>query len=282
MEDQADYITESKEALEMLGKGYDDPSVEIEPARTVVERRGAEFKEIERAAFVKISTSFKGELVGMSDAALKVWLFISLSVNRKTGRANPGLRTIAAALGKGVNTIRECLTELESLGLLLVDRNSKKYNIYEPTNYVSANRSDVSEPDTVEKSVSENSESVSENSESVSASQILNQRNQNKPELRKPDLLDGILKYHLHPKAIQDSIRDYFKLTPNWEAKYNRQFMEWSMEQGISPEQIKQAAELWRIDKRFNWTVPTLKGIQEHWLELTATEIYTGVKPHAL
>lgn len=88
----------------------------------------------------------------------------------------------------------------------------------------------------------------------------------------KPDLLDGMIKYHISPKAIQDAFRDYFKLTPNWEAKYNAQFMQWAVETGITPEQVKQAADLWRTDKRFNWHVPTLKDIQEHWLELVEIE----------
>jgi hypothetical protein len=185
MEDQADYITE---ALDLL---HGEPSLVIEPERTIIERRGGELKETVVPAFVKISTSFKGELVGMSDAALKVWIFIALSVNRKTGTAHPGLRTIAAALGKGVNTIQDCIKELETAKLLQVDRQSKKYNIYEPLGYVSANRLDpVSEPDTVQESVSEKPESVSEKPESVSDSQILNQRNQ-----KKPDLVDGLLHF---------------------------------------------------------------------------------------
>jgi hypothetical protein len=25
---------------------------------------------------------------------------------------------------------------------------------------------------------------------------------------------------------------------------------------------------LWRVDKRFNWSIPTLKGIHDHWLDL--------------
>jgi len=98
----------------------------------------------------------------------------------------------------------------------------------------------------------------------------------------KPDILDGILEYQLHPKAIQDAIKKYFKLTPNWEAKYNTQFMEWAVETGITPEQVQKAAELWRIDKRFNWAVPSLRGIQEHWLELiTPTSVFSREEPKA-
>jgi hypothetical protein len=267
--DIADILAENgyvQEAVEMLGKGYDHPAVEIEAPRTVIERTGGEFREVEKPAFVKISTSFKSELVQISDAALKVWIFIALSVNRNTGRANPGLRTIAKALGKGVNTIQECLQELEALKLLQVDRQSRKYNIYEPTSYVSANRSDpVSGSDTDGETVSEKPETVSENLQSVSDSRILNQRNQ-----REPDLLDAEIHYHLKPKAIKDAFAKYFKLTPNWDAKYNRQFLEWLVDTQVTPEQVEYAADLWRKDKHFNWKAADLKGIQEHWLELIA------------
>ena len=89
------YDAEAVEAMEMLGKGYDHPAVEIEQERTVIQRRAGKLESIDRPAFVKISTAFKQELATISGDALKVWLFISLSINRHTNKANPGLRTIA-------------------------------------------------------------------------------------------------------------------------------------------------------------------------------------------
>jgi hypothetical protein len=81
--------------------------------------------------------------------------------------------------------------------------------------------------------------------------------------------VDFILRSTLQPKAIQDAIARHFKLTPQWEgSKFNRQWMQWAIEQNVTPEQIEQAAKLWGGDKRFNWSHPNLKGIQEHWLEL--------------
>jgi hypothetical protein len=91
-------------------------------------------------------------------------------------------------------------------------------------------------------------------------------------KVKEIDPLDGIIKYQLKPKGIRDAFAKHFKLTPNWEAKYNRQFLEWSVSIDMTPEQIERAADLWRMDKRFNWSIPTLKGIQEHWMELIATE----------
>lgn len=83
------------------------------------------------------------------------------------------------------------------------------------------------------------------------------------------DAVDLFLDYQYHPAQVRKAFADYFRLTPNWEAKYNKQFLEWAVEIKMQPEQVKRAAELWRSDKRFNWMPPSLKGIQEHWLELT-------------
>jgi len=81
--------------------------------------------------------------------------------------------------------------------------------------------------------------------------------------------VDYILKITLSPKAIQDAVAKFFLLTPNWEGnKFNRQWMQWAMENDVTPAQVEFAANLWRSDKRFNWQPPSLKGIQEHWLEL--------------
>lgn len=85
--------------------------------------------------------------------------------------------------------------------------------------------------------------------------------------------VDYILDSTLSPKAIQDAVRDNFRLTPRWEGKYERQWMQWAIDEAkVTPEQIKRAAEVWRTDRRFNWAVPTLKGIHEHWLELTTSQ----------
>lgn len=91
---------------------------------------------------------------------------------------------------------------------------------------------------------------------------------ESKSPRKKPDLVDGILRYQVHPKAVQQAIATHFQLTPNWDAKFNKQFMEWVVENNVQPEQIVIAARTWFGDKRFNWTHASLKSIQEHWLEL--------------
>lgn len=255
-EDKPDYVSD---ALEMIGAGY--AAVEIEKPRTSIERRDGQMKEVSKPAFVKISTAFKSELADISGDALKVWLFICLSINRNTGKANPGLRTIAAGVNLAVNTVQKALRELEDHNLLLVDRDTRHYNLYESPEFVSANRADptVSNGDTVAQTVSNSAQTVSNLDPTVSPSVILNQINQNKP-----DLVDFELS-KLPAMSIRQAVHEYFRLNTNWDTKYNRQWMEWAVEQGITAEQIKTAAETWRSDKAFNWQVPSLKGIFEKW-----------------
>lgn len=174
-EEKPEYLTEAEE---MLGKGYE--SVRIEPERSVIRRVNGKMESYDLPAFVKISTSFKSELAEISGDALKVWLFIALSINRKTGKANPGLRTISENVKLAVNTVQKCLQELENLNLLTVDRQSRKFNIYETHEYVSANRAEptVSNRDTDAETVSNLDTTVSNFAETVSPSVILNQSNQ--------------------------------------------------------------------------------------------------------
>jgi phage replication O-like protein O len=87
---------------------------------------------------------------------------------------------------------------------------------------------------------------------------------------------------------IKNALRDHFKLTPRWSSKFDREWLEWALSENMTAEQIKTAAQLWGSDKRFNWTVPTLKGIAEHWLELIGSgfmpqqQASTGPKAHRL
>lgn len=261
-EQQADYTTE---AMDMLGKGY-EPTIEIEAPRTVTERRGGKLVESARPAFVKIYTDFKQELKDIKGDDLKVWLYLALSVNRYTGDARPGLRKIHEDTGLAVNTVQACLERLEEKNLLDIEKADGKGNVYRPSDYVSANKSTVSNLDTVPPTVSNSALTVSKKGGTVSNQYRKTAQPENQ---REPDILDGILHYQLTPKAIQDAIRDYFKLTPNWQMKFNREFLQWAVDEEVTPDQIKEAARLWGSDKRFNWSHPSLKGIQEHWLQLT-------------
>ena len=93
-----------------------------------------------------------------------------------------------------------------------------------------------------------------------------------KKETPKGDLVDLELS-KLPAISIRKAISDYFKLNVNWDTKTSRQFMEWAVQEGITAAQIEQAADTWRMDKQFNWQVPTLKGIFEKWQMLMDAQV---------
>jgi hypothetical protein len=264
-EEQQEYITE---AIDMLGKGY-EPTIEIEAPRKVTTRRGGKLLEEDRPAFVKIYTDFKQELKDIKGDDLKVWLYLALSVNRFTDDARPGLRKIAEDTGLAVNTVQGCLDRLEESNLLDIERKDGKRNVYRPSDYVSAKKETVSNFDTVPQTVSKSEATVSNSNKTVST-QYRKTAQPEEPDTltRERDLLDATIDFHIKPSAIKEAVKSYFKLTPNWETKFNREFLQWAIQENASPEQIQHAAQVWGRDKRFNWSHPNLKGIQEHWLKL--------------
>lgn len=268
-EEQTKYVAD---ALEMMGTGYDQPTIVIEPPRTVTARQNGRMVEIEEPAWVKFSTDFKGELKTLDEYSLKVFLYIGLSVNWRTGTAFPGIRKIAEDTGMDKGTVAKATANLENLGFLTIQKRDGNSNVYRPVRYISIGTVRPERTPLSDESgeLSDESGELSDKTPELSdASSVKLHNKKNKKENKnKLDIVDGILDYHIHPRAIQDAIKKHFKLTPNWEAKYNIQFMEWVVETGITPEEIEQAAQLWRTDKRFNWSVPTLRGIQEHWLQL--------------
>lgn len=173
---------EIKDAMEMLGAGYDHPSLEIHHSETVIRRRGQKLIEEVIPAFIKISTNFKSELHDIDANALKVWLYIALSINRNTEQAHPGIRTLADACNLDKDTVSRAIKRLEALGLLKVDRDKTKYNIYEIPEYVSANKT-VPIEGTITKTVPTEAKTVPIQSETVPTSWGLNQINQREPDL---------------------------------------------------------------------------------------------------
>jgi hypothetical protein len=262
-----EYVTD---ALEMIGSGYDQPTVVIEPPRSYTARRNGEMIEVDEPAWVKFSTDFKKELKTLDEYSLKVFVYIGLSVNFETGEAFPGIRKIAEDTGMGKNTVAKAVENLENLKFLTIFRREGASNIYKPVRFISIGT--VPPEGTPLAELSLEDDLLSLETDQLSLGQEGNLHNKNNKNNKTGDLVDAILKYNLSPKAIRDAIATHFRLTPNFETKYNRQWMQWAMENDVTPEKLKVAAELWRVDKRFNWAMPTLKGIQEHWLELIGNQ----------
>ena len=205
-ERQAEYITrkEVSDSLEMLGKGY-EPALEIETPRKVTERRGGKLIEAERAAFVKIYTSFKKELKAIQGGDLKVWLYLALSVNRFTNDARPGLRRIADDLDMAVNTVRTALERLEEKGLLDIEKIRGVTNAYRPSDYVSVKKESVSKIDTLPETVSIPDTTVSKNGGTVSTP-LLQIAQLEEPELTREEQSAPPSSFFI-PETIKDAYK---------------------------------------------------------------------------
>lgn len=231
-EDQSEYVTkeEVEDAMDMLGKGY--PTLEIESPRTVTERRDGKLVEADKPAFVKIYTSFKTEMKDIDADALKVWLFIALSVNRFSGEAHPGLRCIADGVDMAVNTVRSAIERLDTkYNLLQVEKEEGKTNKYYPVDYVSANRETVSPDDTPPETVSNSGRTVSKKAGTVSTmSRKSAQPEEPDSTIKRGDLVDGILAFSQTPGIRRmvriDSILSYLgeALRVNTETKRWKDF----------------------------------------------------------
>jgi DNA replication protein DnaD len=106
-------------------------------------------------------TSFKQELKDLDGDALKVWIYLVLSINRYTKDARPGLRRISDDTGMAINTVRSKLDILETHGLLGIEKGQGVQSKYRPADYASVSKFDTP-------TVSKKSEGVSKNDATVS------------------------------------------------------------------------------------------------------------------
>ncbi len=272
-EQSEEYITDAKQ---MLGAGYEPAAVIEQPRSRMVLRES--LGEEWTVAWVKLSTAFKPHIKNLRGAPLAVWLYISLSINEK-GIAFPGIRTIAEDTGYSHQGVLDAIKELEGKGYLLVRRGERRFNIYEPE-FAAIGR--TNEPSESVNLVDESSElsQVSPPNESTFSPNESSGLDLNKKNKKELDLVDLELS-KLPAMSLRKAVSEYFKLNTNWETKYNRQWMEWAVDTGITAEQIARAADTWRMDKQFNWQVPTLKGIFEKWQLLmeAAAPVVTNTSP---
>jgi hypothetical protein len=271
---KGEYVTETdaSDAIEMPGRGY-VPAVVIERPRKAYGINDSGLKEFQLAGWVKMSARFCLRIKELRGAKLAIWLCISLNID-ESGECNLTQNEICKLTGYSRTEIIDSLSELDDMGLLSVDRSGRR-NMYRPV-YVAKGKGNDPHVQKLNTSKVQNRYAPLDSNESSQAREKIVPTSSKKEKEGVPPIVfekankkvDFILKATLFPKAIQDAIRDHFRLTPRWENRYEREWMQWAMGERVTPEQVKVAAEKWRSDKRFNWTVPTLKGILEHWLEL--------------
>ena len=259
-EQPPEYVTD---ALEVIGS---QPSVEIEHPRKIVTRkvRGEFFEETTTPAWVKFSTAFKDELSEIDGNALKVWIYIALSVDYK-GEAFPAIQTIAQNIGLSHTTVIQHIKALEKIGLLAVRRKERRWNIYEITDdYVKIGKGEpVQKLESSRTTTKEIVPITKENDATTKASLTLTRSNKKKQDIKPPS----------RSKLIQDAMLLHFGLTvsPSWKA--HLAWLKWAVEVvDMTPETIKYAAETWETDEDLNWKgkrmKPALSVLQTEWARI--------------
>jgi hypothetical protein len=277
-EKQPEYTTESDvtDALEMLGKGY-EPAVIIERPRKAHGINSGGLEEFQLAGWVKMSAKFCTQIKRLRGAKLAIWLCLALVIDEE-GRCSLTQKELTALTGYSHTEVIDSVGELGEMGLLSVDRSGKR-NLYQPA-YVAKGKGNNPTVKKLDSTGADSLESSRQDKKSVPTSSKKKQEGVPPIVFDKANkTVDGILQATLSPKAVQDAVRDHFRLTPRWENKYEREWMQWAMEAKVTPEQVKAAADLWRMDKRFNWQAPNLKGIHDHWLGLTEAQVSTPAIP---
>lgn len=233
---------EIQEAMSLLS----GESVTIEPARKKVVRHNGKMVEVEEAAYVKFSTNFKRELSDIGEHALKVFLYIGLSIGFETGSSHPGIRKIAEETGMAQNTVIKAVKELEKKGFLAVHRKGKSSNIYTPIRYISIGKS--ASPDDADGAELPHEDAnlphENENLPQTSRVNLLNKNNKIKQEIEKKfsientiflgkevteEIVENQSIKDIAPKQFENGL-GFSKPLPWWKDKEWTEFAEWVCE----------------------------------------------------
>lgn len=254
---------EIEEALALL---HGESSVTIEPARKKVVRHKGRMVEVEEAAYVKFSTNFKKELADLGEYALKVFLYIGLSIGFESGSSHPGIRKIAEDTKMNKDTVAKAVEELEEKGFLEVCRREGASNVYTPIRYISIGKT-VPPDRTVGDGLSEDETKLSDENAKLSDARRVNLHNQinknnNKTQLSAEDYrqanqkVDAILA--MSKKGIgmwkgRDLFNDNVLVYADWyfnktgqipskrtEKSWIKAFSEW-LDDGLSVDDLEQA-----------------------------------------
>jgi hypothetical protein len=129
MEERVDYVTETEEALDMLGKGHEAPYEIHMPSRVISEGDEGQ-QEYQTGVWIKITASFRNKhLKKLKGSRLGVWLCIALHINERND-SHPSIETICDETGYSNREVIDCVRELEKDGYLTVIRGKQRYNIY--------------------------------------------------------------------------------------------------------------------------------------------------------
>lgn len=148
--DEADKLAEAgyvSEAIEMLGRGYNQPAAVIDPPRTLHAIQDGGMVEYRAWGWVKMSAKFIGHIGKLRGSKLSTWQTIALSID-ESGKCNLSVPEIARLTGYSVSETRAAIGELNEMGYLSVERKSGKRSIYSPEFAARSTSSPTDQPKT--------------------------------------------------------------------------------------------------------------------------------------
>ena len=133
-ETDADKLAENgyaKEAVEMLGQGYDQPAAVIDPPRTVQSLGGDGLADYKIWGWVKISANFIVHIKLLKGAKLAIWQTVALSID-ESGECDLSVNEISNLTGYSRSEVIESLKELDGMGYLSAKKSSGRKSLYKP------------------------------------------------------------------------------------------------------------------------------------------------------
>jgi DNA-binding transcriptional ArsR family regulator len=131
--EQADALTENgyvSEAIEMLGRGYNQPAAIIDPPRNIKALSDKGLVNYSAWGWVKMSAKFIDHVKELRGAKLAIWLTISLSID-ETGKCKRTIRQLCELTGYSHTEVIDSLKELDEAGYLSTQKDGRG-NIYAP------------------------------------------------------------------------------------------------------------------------------------------------------
>jgi DNA-binding Lrp family transcriptional regulator len=137
-QEQGTYKTDTNDAMEMMGVGYEEmdgngkqSAAVISSPRMVRALRGEGLVEYKAWGWVKISSAFISHIKILKGAKLSIWQTMALSID-ENGECRLSVKEIARMTGYSRSEVIESQKELDAMGYLSVTRESGKKNIYKP------------------------------------------------------------------------------------------------------------------------------------------------------
>lgn len=190
MSEEKTDLEEIRDAMDMLGKGYDtsEPAAVIHPPKTVHALSSDGLIEHQVWGWVKVSANFIHHIRKLRGAKLSIWQVLALAIDER-GECKLTIKQLCALSGYSHTEVIDSIKELEEWGYLSVKKNGKS-RIYTPE---FAARGEKSPAKQVKKLESSQNNDSSLQEQDDSSPSIENSASSIRELKELKDILDGIL-----------------------------------------------------------------------------------------